>query len=421
MDGNNGGRFFSSLFFRLWIPFGFAFFLGMFIGSVNSVLAPYITEEFSLTPAALGFVSSMNLAAFGAAQLPLGLMLDRFGGRKTLIAMLSFALAGTFLFACAQSYVMLICARALIGFGFAAALMSAFKSFAHWLPQEYLPLAFSLESLMGGIGVMSATRPVTLALQYRSWREIMFAASAAVLLAILLLVFLAPREAAGRGGGRQSLLRAAKEMFGFVTDKRFLYVAPVVAVADGVLFAFAYLWIGPWLRDVAMLDGSEIGLMMLLSSTGIAAGYLMNGVIASFLSRKGWLTWEEFYFFAGFLFSVFIAAIIFFGGAAAPLWCCVMFCSTMTMISFSITGRLFEPDVAGRAFSLLNFTIFVVSFLLQWFIGVIINLYPVSGGKFAAEGYHWALVFILALSAAALAHLFFALPKLKKLGKNPKL
>ena len=233
MDGNSGGRFFSSLFFRLWIPFGFAFFLGMFIGSVNSVLAPYITEEFSLTPAALGFVSSMNLAAFGAAQLPLGLMLDRFGGRKTLIAMLSFALAGTFLFACAQSYVMLICARALIGFGFAAALMSAFKSFAHWLPQEYLPLAFSLESLMGGIGVMSATRPVTLALQYRSWREIMFAASAAVLIAILLLVFLAPREAAGRGGGRQSLLRAAKEMFGFVTDKRFLYVAPVVAVADG--------------------------------------------------------------------------------------------------------------------------------------------------------------------------------------------
>ena len=421
MDGNNGGRFFSSLFFRLWIPFGFAFFLGMFIGSVNSVLAPYITEEFSLTPAALGFVSSMNLAAFGAAQLPLGLMLDRFGGRKTLIAMLSFALAGTFLFACAQSYVMLICARALIGFGFAAALMSAFKSFAHWLPQEYLPLAFSLESLMGGVGVMSATRPVTLALQYRSWREIMFAASAAVLIAILLLVFIAPREAAVRGGGRQSLLRAAKEMFGFVTDKRFLYVAPVVAVADGVLFAFAYLWIGPWLRDVAMLDGSEIGLMMLLSSTGIAAGYLMNGVIASFLSRKGWLTWEEFYFFAGFLFSVFIAAIIFFGGAAAPLWCCVMFCSTMTMISFSITGRLFEPDVAGRAFSLLNFTIFVVSFLLQWFIGVIINLYPVSGGKFAAEGYHWALVFILALSAAALAHLFFALPKLKKLGKNPKL
>ena len=420
MDGNNGGRFFSSLFFRLWIPFGFAFFLGMFIGSVNSVLAPYITEEFSLTPAALGFVSSMNLAAFGAAQLPLGLMLDRFGGRKTLVAMLSFALAGTFLFACAQSYVMLICARALIGFGFAAALMSAFKSFAHWLPQEYLPLAFSLESLMGGIGVMSATRPVTLALQYRSWREIMFAASAAVLIAILLLVFLAPREAAGRGGGRQSLLRAAKEMFGFVTDKRFLYVAPVVAVADGVLFAFAYLWIGPWLRDVAMLDGSEIGLMMLLSSTGIAAGYLMNGVIASFLSRKGWLTWEEFYFFAGLLVSVFIAAIIFFGGAAAPLWCCVMFCSTMTMISFSITGRLFEPDVAGRAFSLLNFTIFVVSFLLQWFIGVIINLYPVSGGKFAAEGYHWALVFILALSAAALAHLFFALPKLKKLGKNPK-
>ena len=113
--------------------------------------------------------------------------------------------------------------------------------------------------MMGGIGVMSATRPVTLALQFCSWREIMFAAAAAVLIAILLLVFLAPCETASKGGPRQSLWRAAKEMFGFVTDKRFLYVAPVVAVADGVLFSFAYLWIGPWLRDVAMLDGSSAG------------------------------------------------------------------------------------------------------------------------------------------------------------------
>ena len=105
---------------------------------------------------------------------------------------------------------MLICARALIGFGFAAALMSAFKSFAHWLPQDYLPLAFSLDSMMGGIGVMSATRPVTLALQFCSWRKIMFAAAAAVLIAILLLVFLAPRETASKGGPRQSLWRAAR-------------------------------------------------------------------------------------------------------------------------------------------------------------------------------------------------------------------
>ena len=77
----------------------------------------------------------MNLAAFGLAQFPLGVMLDRYGGRNTLVAMLLLACAGTLLFAAAESYAALLAARALIGAGFAGALLSSFKSFTHWLPR----------------------------------------------------------------------------------------------------------------------------------------------------------------------------------------------------------------------------------------------------------------------------------------------
>lgn len=75
-------RLISPLFFRLLIPFGLAFFLGMFMGSINSIIAPIIVLAFELSPADLGFISSVNLIAFGLAQLPLGVFLDRYGAKR---------------------------------------------------------------------------------------------------------------------------------------------------------------------------------------------------------------------------------------------------------------------------------------------------------------------------------------------------
>ena len=98
------------------------------------------------------------------------------------------------------------------------------------------------------------------------------------------------------------------------------------------------------------------------------------------------MTWERLYAYTGLLFTALVAGLAFFGGEAAPLWCPVMFLSTMTMISFPIIGRLFDAAETGRVFSLLNFIIFAASFLMQWLVGVILNFYPVSGGHFSPDG-----------------------------------
>lgn len=224
----NEGRLFSPLFLRLLIPFGFSFFISTFIGSITSITAPYITADFGLSPAQLGGFISVNLAAFGLAQFPLGVMLDRYGGRNTLVAMLLLACAGTLLFAAAESYAALLAARALIGAGFAGALLSSFKSFTHWLPKRRLPLAFSIQSFVGGVGFMAATHPVTLALEYFTWRQIMFASGGAVALSIAMLLFCAPREDCGADKRGETLLGSACGMLRFAWDKRLWYVAPVV-------------------------------------------------------------------------------------------------------------------------------------------------------------------------------------------------
>ena len=166
-------RLMSPLFIRLLLPFGLAFSLGMFMGSLNSIIAPIIVLTFDLSPADLGFVSSVTLVSFGLTQIPLGVMLDCYGSKKTLAVMLLIAFVGMLIFAASNTYISLLTATALIGAGFSGSLMASFKSFTHWLPQKRLALAFSIQSLIGGLGFMATTRPVSIALEYLDWRTFM--------------------------------------------------------------------------------------------------------------------------------------------------------------------------------------------------------------------------------------------------------
>ena len=100
----------------------------------------------------------------------------------------------------------------------------------------------------------------------------MFASAGAVALSIAMLAFCVPREDCGEDARGETLLRSSLEMLRFAADKRLWYVAPVVTATEAVLYSFAYLWIGPWMRDAAALDERSAGLMMLLSSAGIARG-----------------------------------------------------------------------------------------------------------------------------------------------------
>lgn len=411
-------RLISPLFFRLLIPFGLAFFLGMFMGSINSIIAPIIVLAFELSPADLGFISSVNLIAFGLAQLPLGVFLDRYGAKKTLSGMLMIAVAGVVLFAAAKNYLSLLTARALMGIGFSGSLMAAFKSFTYWLPRKRLALVFSIQSLIGGLGFMLATRPVSIALEYIPWRVFIMLCAGAVLVSALLVMTVVPDDIPVRNESGESFFDVFKGMIRFAGDRRFIYVAPVVTATEAVLFSFSYLWVGPWLRDVAMLDERSVGLMMLFSSSGIAAGYFLNGVLADFFARMNWLTWEKLYLYSGILFTVTFAALTFCGGpTTAPLWALVMFLSTMTMISFPIIGRFFDASETGRIFSLLNFIIFLASFVVQWLVGIILDFYPVVDGHFAHGGYMLGLGLILIMNIAAVIHLYISIPKMETLKK----
>jgi MFS family permease len=116
-----------STLLRVFLPFAAGYFLSYLFRVVNAVLAPDLAADIGVGPSALGLLTSVYFITFASFQLPLGVLLDRYGPRKTEAVLLMFAAIGAFLFSQADSLAGLVIGRAFIGFGVSACLMASFS------------------------------------------------------------------------------------------------------------------------------------------------------------------------------------------------------------------------------------------------------------------------------------------------------
>src|SRR6186997_3268977 len=106
------------------LPFAAGYYLSYLFRSINALTAGDLTAELGLGAADLGLLTSAYFLVFAAVVLPCGVLLDRYGPRLIDSALLLVAAAGSLLFAVADSMVMLLVGRALIGLGVAVGLMA---------------------------------------------------------------------------------------------------------------------------------------------------------------------------------------------------------------------------------------------------------------------------------------------------------
>src|SRR6202011_124256 len=125
---------------------------------------------------------------FAAAQLPVGVLLDRYGPRQVQSALLLLAAGGAGPFGGAHAFVPLVLARALIGLGVSAALSSGFKALVLWFPKQRLALVNGCMIMLGALGAVTATAPAELLVGWMGWRGL-FELLAAVAAGCALIVF----------------------------------------------------------------------------------------------------------------------------------------------------------------------------------------------------------------------------------------
>ncbi|MBL8259064.1 MAG: MFS transporter [Candidatus Competibacteraceae bacterium] len=386
---------------RIFLPFAAGYFLSYLYRTINAVLSPYLAAELRLTAADLGLLTSVYFLTFAAFQLPLGMLLDRFGPRRVEAVLLLFAAAGASLFAVGHSSLELAIGRGLIGLGVSACLMASFKAFVLWLPAERLAVANGWVLAAGGLGALAATAPVEAALQWIGWRGLfggLAGLSVAVTLALLVLV---PERGAGApAGDLRAQWRGVADVFG---SPVFWRIAPVSVLSQASFLAIQSLWAGPWLRDVSGLDKAAAAEVLFWTAAAMVAGFLGMGQLTYRLSRLG-VKPIAVSAVGMALFMLVQLALLLKIGPLWALWALFGFLGTSAVLTYAILSQAFPPALAGRVNTALNLLVFVLAFVGQWGMGAIIDRWPGPGGGYAATGYQ--LAFGLALAGQLLAWLW---------------
>lgn len=399
-------------FFLVLLPFSAGYFLSYLYRTVNSVIGGDLVRDIGLSAGDIGLLTSVYLLTFALFQIPLGVLLDRFGPRRVNAALLLVAAAGAALFAIGEDRATLIAGRALIGLGVSACLMGSFKVITQWYPQERWPVCNAVIMAAGGLGAVAATEPVNWALSLTDWRGVFLALAAMTVLVSLVIFFLVPDR---QDGVSQSSLRVQlREMATVYRSAAFRALAPLVIVATAANLAIQGLWAGPWLRDVAGLGRQEVFATLFVLNIGLFLGVIFTGVIAA-LARRLRLTLGR--MLGGYTIAFCaLQALIVLDAPVSPavLWFLFGFLSYGMLYSYPMLAGHFPLAFAGRANTAINLVAFVGGFGAQFAIGAVIDRFDNPGaGRYAPEAYAAAFGALLVLQVAAYLWFLFSYRRIR--------
>jgi MFS family permease len=397
------------VFLRILLPFALGYFLSYLYRTINAVLSPDLVAELGLDADDLGLLTASYFITFAAAQLPLGVLLDRYGPRKIEAGLLLLAALGATVFALGSSTQYLIIGRGLIGFGVSACLMAAFKAFTQWFEAKQLPLINGIIMASGGMGALAATTPVQAALKITDWRGVFLILAVFTLFSSLTIYFVVPDAPEQARQEKFSVqFRGIKKVY---TNSFFWRIAPLAILSQGSFISIQSLWSGPWLRDIGGLSRDQSADVLLLIAGAMMAGFLGMGLLAERLARLGISPVKV--SGTGMLLFIITQAVI----VATPelpwvttTWVLFGFFGTAGIIQYASLSQHFPRELAGRVNTAINLLVFVSAFVLQWAIGAIINHWPQSSlDKYTQEGYQAAFGLLLLMQVAA--YVWFLVPR----------
>ncbi len=191
MEGENKV---SAMLRRRWLIFiilALAYFSVYFHRVTTGVLSEHFREDFMVDATSLALLSSLYFYAYGVMQLPVGVLTDRLGPRRTLLIIIGLAPIGIFLTSIAKDFSTVLIGRVLIGLGMSAVSVPAMRIFSAWYQKDSFATVNGSLLAIGNFGGMLAAGPFALITNTHGWREVyLILGIVTALIAILALVLL---------------------------------------------------------------------------------------------------------------------------------------------------------------------------------------------------------------------------------------
>ena len=392
------------LWTRLFLPFSCAYFLSYLYRTVNAVVGPVLSTELSLGAADLGLLTSAYFITFGSTQLPLGIMLDRFGARRVESALLLIAAAGAAVFAGSHDIGTLAIGRGMIGLGVSACLMAAFKSFSQWFPVERQASLTGWIMTSGTLGALVASAPLDAVLHVATWREVFYGLGT-ITAGVALWLFLSVPD--GKSATRpQPLSELAGGIRKILADAHFWRFASLSFAQIGGFMAVQSLWSSAWLIHVNGYSRSVAAEHLTAMNAAMVVSYFMIGLLSTRLAQRGITT---VHLLGGGLSLALLTLLLIISQASEQhylLWMAYGLFSSTGTLTYAATAAGFPVHLSGRVNTVLNLFAFAGAFGLQWGMGLLIDAVQASSHS-AALAHRDAFIVLFVVQAASLGWFFF--------------
>jgi len=385
----------------VFFVFACGYFLSCLLRAITATLSPVLTTEFNLLAGDLGLLAGGYFLGFASMQIPLGYLLDKHGPKKIVSSFLLIAIVGTASFALAQSFAGLLISRILIGVGVSACLMGPLTGYRIWFADEYQQRGNSWMLMIASTGFVFSTLPVQILLPVFGWRWIFGGITILIFIVIILILLFIP-------SWKNETDNNNEKNFGSLSDiwknKFFRSTIPLGLFNYGGMIAIQTLWAGPWMVRVAGYNPLESATGLFWINTTMLIAFFVWGYILPKITKFGLETMKLMKFGLPISYLFLLVIIISGENAGAIHFTIYILTSIVLTLTQPAIALSFPTSLAGKSLTSFNLLIFLGTFIMQWGIGLVIDMCRFLG---KGEIQSFQISFFIYLLICIFSYLYF--------------
>jgi predicted MFS family arabinose efflux permease len=403
----------------IWLVALAVYVLAVFHRSSLGVAGLLASDRFDISATSLATFTVLQLVVYAAMQVPVGVLLDRYGSRMMLLCGLALMTVGQLGFAFADSFPGAVASRAVVGAGDSMVFVSVIRLVTVWFLVRQAPMVTQLTGMSGQLGAIAAAGPLSYLLHELGWTRA-FALTSSIGVVLLVAVLALVKDSPYRRGDvvaikLRALAQSVRTVWGNPGTRLGMWSH---FTSQFSVTVFALLWGFPFLvQGLGWSAGQASTLLMAMTAWAVASGLALARLVARLPYYRSWIV-------VGVVIAMVVpwTAVLLWPGAA-PGWLVVVMAfatasgGPASMVGFDLARSFTPAHETGRANGLVNVGGFTASLLTMALIGVVLDLSATGGmdsytlGDFklalAVQYVFWALgvVQTLRYRRRGLAHL----------------
>ena len=383
----SGGRAYA-----VWLAALSVYVLAVFHRTSLGVAGLQAADRFHISGTQLATFTVLQLLVYAALQVPVGVLLDRFGSKRLVLTGLALMTGGQLLFAVVGTFELGVLARVLVGAGDAMIFVSVIRVVALWFGDRQSPLITQLTGQLGQVGAIAASFPLAAALHGVGWTTTFLGAAAigGVLAVVVLLVM---RDAPGEEHPHLRLRALGRTL-------RTTWHSPGTRLGLWSHFTsqfgmtvFTLLWGYPFLvRGQGLSESTAGALLVVMTATQILLGPVLGGVVGRHPFQRSRIVLAV----VSAIAAVWATVLLWPGPAPLPLLVVLVVVTAVggpaSMVGFDL-ARSFNPqERIGSALGVVNVGGFVASLSAMALVGVVLDrVTPGGPTAYTLDGFRLAM------------------------------